>query len=66
MAARPTVLERAFELARSGDCAGVQDIRHKLRAEGHLNAEAQLYGRSLLTQLKRICDEARAKRASGN
>ncbi|HEY3697168.1 hypothetical protein [Phenylobacterium sp.] len=42
----------------------MQDIRHKLRAEGHLNAEAQLYGRSLLTQLKKICDEARARRAS--
>lgn len=42
----------------------MQDIRHKLRSEGHLNAEAQLYGRSLLTQLKKLCDEARAKPAS--
>jgi len=50
---RPTCLERAFELAKSGDCAGVQEIRKQLRAEGY--AEAQLYGSSLTRQLRDLC-----------
>jgi hypothetical protein len=59
---RPTCLERAFELARSGACAGVQDIRKQLRAEGY--AEAQLYGSALSRQLRDLCLEA-ARREAG-
>lgn len=31
---RPTVLERAFELAKSGKCTNVAEIRLKLEGEG--------------------------------
>ncbi len=47
---RPTALERAFELARSGDCHSVQEIRERLRAEGHV--ESQVTGPSLVRQLR--------------
>jgi hypothetical protein len=50
---RPTCIERAFELANSGSCAGVQDIRKQLRAEGY--AETQLYGSALSRQLRDLC-----------
>jgi hypothetical protein len=50
---RPTCIERAFELANSGACAGVQDIRKQLRAEGY--AETQLYGSALSRQLRDLC-----------
>ncbi|HUO11522.1 MAG TPA: hypothetical protein VMU37_02085 [Caulobacteraceae bacterium] len=57
---RPTCIERAFELANSGVCSGVQDIRKQLRAEGY--PEAQLYGPALARQLRGLCLTA-AKRA---
>ena len=47
---RPTTLERAFELARSGDCQSVQEIRERLRAEGHI--DSQVTGPSLMRQLR--------------
>jgi len=62
MAQRPTTLERAFELARTGEYAGISDIRARLIEEGFANAAGQLYGRSLVSQLKKICAESRAAR----
>lgn len=56
MAFRPTALERAFDLARSGDCAGVEDVRLKLKAEGY--SVEQLTGRSLIRQLRDLCQSA--------
>lgn len=58
------VLERAFELARSGECAGVQDIKAKLKAEHFTGIDDQLYGPSLVRQLKQLCDAARREIAS--
>ena len=54
-----TTLERAFELARSGSCASVQDIRRRLKSEGYDQVEAHLSGPSLGKQLRRHCEEAR-------
>jgi hypothetical protein len=62
MSARPTTLQRAFELARSGVCRGLADIRERLKAERFMDVDQQLYGRSLQQQLKRLCDEARGRR----
>jgi hypothetical protein len=53
MAAEGTV-ERAFELARSGTCRTVDDIRAKLKAEGHSNIMAHFEGGSFKKQLKAI------------
>lgn len=54
-----TPLERAFELARSGDCLGTTELQRKLLAEGYsLN---QIVGPSLLRQLRQLCIEAQSK-----
>ena len=53
---RPTALERAFELARSGDFATVSDVTKQLKAEGF--ATAQITGPSLSKQLRELCTEA--------
>ena len=62
MNGRPTTLQRAFELARSGVCHGMADIREKLKAERFMDVDQQLFGRSLQQQLKKLCDEARGRR----
>jgi hypothetical protein len=51
MPIRPTAIERAYELAREGN--PITEIKKKLRAEGYMDAEAQLYGRALAASLKR-------------
>lgn len=47
---RPTPLERAFELAGSGQQKSVDEIRTRLKLEGF--DTAQLYGRTLANQLR--------------
>ena len=56
-----TTLERAFALARSGDCANVEDIRRRLRSERHESIDAHLSGPSVRKQLLTLCNEARAR-----
>jgi hypothetical protein len=58
MANRPSTLERAFELARAGNA--ITEIKRLLRAEGYTDAEAQLYGPSLVAALKRVRADAAA------
>jgi hypothetical protein len=53
----PTPLERAFALARTGKYPGVEEIRVQLKAEGY--EVSQLVGRTLLKQLRLLCDVAR-------
>ena len=48
-----TTLERAFDLARSGDYASVSEIRTKLKSEGY--SLSQLEGPTLLRQLRELC-----------
>ncbi len=55
MSAPRPILERAFELAGSGECAGTDDIRAKLKAEGYTGVDEQLYGRLLKRQLQELC-----------
>lgn len=57
---RPTTIERAFELARSGDCCTLNDIQRRLSGEGYLNVVQILYGRSLRKQLRDLCRAAQA------
>ena len=53
MSDRPTALERAFELARSGKCADVREIVKRLSDEGFMTQ--QVTGPTLLRQLREIC-----------
>ena len=50
---RLTALERAFELARSGTCADVAQVRQQLKIEGY--PRDQLTGPSLIRQIRDLC-----------
>ncbi|HEX9159827.1 MAG TPA: hypothetical protein VF835_06335 [Rhizomicrobium sp.] len=57
----PTTLERAFELARTGNYKGIGEIRHVLLSEGL--SRNQLDGsRSLQKQLRAVCVATRRAR----
>ncbi len=47
-----SVIERAFQLAKSGRCSAVQDIRYCLKIEGY--SDAQVTGTTLLRQLRTL------------
>ena len=53
-----TAVERAFQLARSGNCQSIQDIKLALRAEGY--SIEQIVGRPMMKQLRELIDAARA------
>ncbi len=52
-------MERAFELAKSGACTSVDDIKRCLRLEGF--AISQIVGSSLARQLRALIAEARGE-----
>jgi hypothetical protein len=60
-----TIIERAYELARSGACRGSSEVRLALKADDYSNADINqhLRGPTLIKQLNRLCREARASRA---
>lgn len=52
-----TAIERAFDLAKSGACTSIADIKHCLRLEGyHIN---HIIGPSLARQLRELIAESR-------
>lgn len=55
-------LERAFDLARSGRCLSIGDIKNHLKSEGI--ATDQISGGSLLRQLRQIIKEASAPQSN--
>jgi hypothetical protein len=62
---RLTTLERAFELARSGELADVSAIKSRLRQEGYPDVYGQLYGETVKSQLRVILRAHRASKANG-
>jgi hypothetical protein len=55
MSIRPTTVERAYQLAASGECAGVGDVRSRLQAEGFSNIAGHLYGSTITSALRERC-----------
>jgi len=55
---RPTTVERAFELARSGACDNLPAIAATLKGERHEAVDAHLAGPSIRKDLKRIWEAA--------
>lgn len=53
----PTV-ERAYQLARSGEYTNVAELKAKLKAESYGDADAQLAGPFIRRQLTKLCNEA--------
>ncbi len=64
MTSRPTALERAFALARTGDYPGLSELRARLKAEGY--AVLQLEGPALLRQLRELCSASRKANGSNS
>ncbi len=61
MNSTPSTLERAFELARSGSCRSVEDVRKRLVAEKYELVDAHLSGPLIRRQLRKACRAARAE-----
>lgn len=55
------ILERAFDLAKSGNCSTIDDIRRQLKAEHYAQVDAHLAGATVRRQLLDLCKEARAQ-----
>jgi len=51
----PSTVERAYQLARSGECADLSEIKKRLRAEGCHAVDALLAARSIQGHLHAIC-----------
>jgi hypothetical protein len=62
---RPTILERAYELAKSGECLGTADISRTLAKEGYDHAIIQLHGPVLVRQLGALCRAAQMTAVRG-
>lgn len=58
------IIERAFQLARSGRFKKVDEIQRALKREGYGRTEGHLSGRLIRTQLKRACHEAAVRPAA--
>jgi hypothetical protein len=58
-----SAVERAFDIARSGTCHSVQDIKLQMRKEGFATSETEphLAGPSIRKQLVALMTEARRK-----
>ena len=62
MSHRPGTVERAYQLARTGEYETVRQIRSQLDREGYLDASSQITGAMLVRELARDCRMARASR----
>jgi hypothetical protein len=56
---RPGVIERAFQVAKSGKVGNIKDLQTQLAGEGYSNLIVVLSGRSLRQQISRMIIEAR-------
>ena len=57
MTFRPTTLERAYQLAESGACRTVSDVKQALQAEGYDRIQDSLYGGTITAALRKRCQE---------
>ncbi|HEX7848418.1 MAG TPA: hypothetical protein VF485_01675 [Sphingomonas sp.] len=54
-----TMIERAIQLAQSGDCHSVNDVRQRLRREGYVGIGVELAGVAINRELIRHLHAAR-------
>ncbi len=52
---RPPLLERAYDLARSGACKTVKDIKARLKAEDYEHVNSHLDGLRVRNALRDLC-----------
>jgi hypothetical protein len=58
------IIERAYQLARSGQCATVGEVKAALRSERYDHVEQQLSGAALYAALREICAASRVDEAA--
>lgn len=56
MTFRPTTLERAYQLAESGTCRTVSEVKSILSNEGYASVHDQLYGPTTTRALRLKCE----------
>lgn len=56
MSFRPTTIERAYQLAESGTCRTISDVKAKLQAEGFSSIQDHLHGLTISRALRQRCD----------
>lgn len=56
---RLTLLERAFELAGTGQFGGAHAIAQQLMREGYMDVRRHFEGHALRQQLRRLCAKSR-------
>lgn len=57
MTFRPTTIERAYQLAESGACRTVGDVKLALKNEGYDRIQDALYGGAVTAALRKRCQE---------
>ena len=55
------ILERAFELARTGNFRRVKDLEKALSAEGYARGDPHIHSPSVRQQLRRICHDMQVR-----
>lgn len=55
----PGIIERAYQIARGGRAADVDDIKTALKREGYFNVAGELASPVLLKALRGLCAAAR-------
>ena len=55
---RQTTLERAYALARTGQHTNTYAVQKALGREGYSDAASQLYGKTIRSDITRVCREA--------
>jgi hypothetical protein len=58
---RPSIIERALQLAKSGQYATVEDIRAQLVLEDYASVDAVIRGSTLVAQLRGRISAARTE-----
>ncbi|MBB4839852.1 hypothetical protein HNP52_002944 [Sphingomonas kyeonggiensis] len=56
-----SIIERALELAATGEYARIDHIERKLNAEGYTNVASHLDGPTIRRQLRQVASEARGE-----
>jgi hypothetical protein len=57
-------VERAYQLARTGEYKTVREIKARLSQEDYFDATSQIMGRSLVRELGRCCRAAQVQSAN--
>ena len=55
---RLTTIERAYQLAESGECRNVSEVKQRLAAEGYDRINDQLYGSTVTAALCERCQRS--------